>query len=574
MAEPTAHSSAEGDRPEPNASDAEAPESEAPDAETADAPRRTLNAVQEPKRLHPMTLLQRVLVSLPALAFLLYPALSSPNSEAWFSIFLSLVYGFIALPAIVLQYMRFSYRITPKEIVIQSGVINRKNRSIPLERVQNIQIEQSLLPRMMGTAKVKVETAGSSSTEGVLEYVSLSEAHSIRQAVRTFKRQQAAAELGADASDPEAATDEATEPAAETGEEIFAMPIGRVLLSGAFRFSLLYIALIFSGLQFVPAEDLILWMQLSQGELEGLYATAAASPWLTGLLTIFVAGLLSWLTGIAINLNKYYGFRLWLDGDKLRLRRGLLTLAEGTIPLQKVQTLILRTNPAMRQFGWYALEVQTVGLDVEEQGHRVVVPFAQKDEILKLAQHIRSFDLPESFESVSRLTIRRSFVRYSVALVTLTGLLSYGVYWIGTDWIAWTQVWWLLALAPLLLGLAILQYLYHGYAIQDDGFFVRRGVFRHYIWMIPVEKFHVFYTTASIFQRRLGLKSLFVDTAGAAAFAYPEVVDVRAEPADRGLADLYDQFRTLYDQRLQAATADPSSSRERLSIPEEELRNL
>jgi putative membrane protein len=103
---------------------------------------------------------------------------------------------------------------------------------------------------------------------------------------------------------------------------------------------------------------------------------------------------------------------------------------------------------------------------------------------------------------------------------------------------------------------------------------VRRGVFRHYIWMIPVEKFHVFYTTASIFQRRLGLKSLFVDTAGAAAFAYPEVVDVRAEPADRGLADLYDQFRTLYDQRLRAATADPSSSRERLSIPEEELRNL
>ncbi len=557
-----------------------------PEAPSSEAPHRTLNAVQEAKRLHPMTLLQRLLVSLPALAFLLYPALSNPNSEAWFSIFIGLVYGFIALPAIVLQYMRFSYRITPREIVIQSGVLNRKNRSIPLERVQNIQIEQGLLPRLLGTAKVKVETAGSSSTEGVLEYVSLGEAHTIRQAVRTFKRQQADAsastapdanvDAGAETAPTSSHTDAPDDDPAPTepGDQIFAMPLGRVLLSGAFRFSLLYIALIFSGLQFIPADDLILWLQLSQGDLEGLYAVAAASPWLTGLLTVVVAGLLSWFTGILINLNKYYGFRLWLDGDKLRLRRGLLTLAEGTIPLQKVQTLILRTNPAMRQFGWYALEVQTVGLDVEEQGHRVVIPFAQKDQILELAQHIRSFELPESFESVSRLTIRRSFVRYNLALVGATGLLSYLIDWLDTGWLAWTDAGWLLALAPLLLGLAILQYINHGYAIRDDGFFVRRGVFRHYIWVIPIEKYHVFYTTASPFQRRLGLKSLFVDTAGAATFAYPEVVDVRAASADRGLDELVDQFRTLYDQRLQRAADAPTSLRDRLSIPEEELRKL
>lgn len=545
------------------------------DMSAPEAPRRTrtLNAVQDAKRLHPMTLLQRVLVSLPALAFILYPALASPDAEAWISLLMGLLYGLVALPAIVLQYLRFSYRITPNEISIQSGVLKRKHRSIPIERIQNIQIEQSLLPRLLGTAKVKIETAGSSGTEGVLEYVSLDEAHTIRQAIRSFQRQQAGMEA---AVEPKADEAESRADQAET-QMLFTMSLPRVLLSGAFRFSLLYIALIFSILQFIPEEEIILWLRLSRGELEGLINTAINSPWLTGLITIFVAGFFAWLTGIAVNLNKYYNFKLWLDGDKLRLRRGLLTLAEGTIPLQKVQALILRTNPLMHQFGWYTLEVQTIGLDVEEQGHRVVVPFAQKSEILDLAQRIRPFELPEKFAPVSMLTIRRHVVRYAVGLVALVVIAAY--FWPSSWWAPGNVAfpWWMLSTLPLLLGYAVLHYRHHGYRLRDDGFYVRRGVFKQYIWIIPTEKFHVFYTTASIFQRRLALKTLFIDTAGAATFAYPDVIDLPAREADRTLHRVYEQFHTLYTRRIEQATGSSAtrlSASERPSIPEEELNEM
>ena len=529
----------------------------------------TLNAVREAKRLHPMTLLQRVLVSIPALVLALFPVLQSSNSASWPLLFMGLAYGLVALPAIVLQYLRFSYRITPNEIVIQSGVLNRKNRSIPVERIQNIQIEQSLVPRMLSTAKVKIETAGSASTEGVLEYVSLNEARSIRQTIRSFKNQQDASP-GADAP--------ATEPAADAvaGTLIFSMSPARVLLSGAFRFSLLYIAVIFSVFQFFPADDILRWIETTRGEVEGFMQTALTSPWLVGLFTIALAGFFGWFTGIAVNLNKYYGFRLWLDGDKLRLRRGLLTLAEGTIPLDKVQTLILRTNPLMRQFGWYALEVQTVGLDVEEQGHRVVVPFAQASTILDLAQKIRPFQPPSDFEMVSPLTIRRSFVRYAVGLGVVTAL---GVYVWPADWWAPTGIalpWWLLALLPALLGLAVLQYYYHGYSLKGEGFYVRRGVLNQYLWMTPTEKFHVFYTSASIFQRRLGLRTLFVDSAGAAASAYPEAVDLPADAASTLMARLYAQFKVLYARRIEEATGSPSARlapEDRPALPEAELRD-
>ena len=533
----------------------------------------TLNALQEAKRLHPFTLIQRVLVSLPALAFILLPTLTSPDAESWLSLLIALLYGLFALPAIVLQYMRFSYRVTPKEIIIQSGVLTRKNRSIPIERVQNIQIEQSLLPRITGTAKVKIETAGSSSTEGVLEYVSLSEAHDLRRTIRSFKAQ-------AEPSTPDSATaDEPDEMTSSDGEDLgtplFAMSLQRVLLSGAFRFSLLYIAVIFSFIELLNPDpnDIARWM--TRGQLEGLLETATTSPWLVGIATVLVAGFFAWCTGIAVNLNKYYNFRLWRDDEKLRFKRGLLTLSEGTIPLKKVQTLILRTNPIMRFFGWYALEVQTVGLNVEEQGHRVVVPFARKAEILPIAQRISAFSLPDTFSSVSPLTIRRHFVRYTVVLVTLTAIASYLATWVDGV-IAWQDVWWALTLTPLILGYAILHYWHHDYAVSDDGFYVRRGVVRQYLWIIPTEKFHVFYRKASLFQRRLGLESLFVDTAGAAAFAYPEVIDVPKEAARATDQQLYEQFQSLYAERLQAATerSDASSASGRPAIPEKELREL
>ncbi len=535
----------------------------------------TLNTQREAQRLHPITLLQRVVASLPALAFILLPALTSSDTESWFTLAIALAYGFFALPAIVLQYMRFSYRVTPREIIIQSGVLTRKNRSIPIERVQNIQIEQPLLPRVTGTARVKIETAGSSSTEGVLEYIGLDAAHELRRTIRSFKEQAApSSHTASTASDPD-------EPAVATSDDddlgtpLFAMPLQRVLLSGAFRFSLLYIAVIFSFIELLNPNpnDIARWM--TRGELEGLLDTATTSPWLIGIATVIVAGFFAWCTGIAVNLNKYYNFRLWRDEEKLRFKRGLLTLSEGTIPLKKVQTLILRTNPLMRFFGWYALEVQTVGLNVEEQGHRVVVPFAQKSEILPLARQIHDFSMPDAFSSVSPLTVRRHFVRYTAVLVVLTALASYVATLI--DGVAiWQEVWWALALTPLILGYALLHYRNHYYAVGDDGFYVRRGVVRQYLWITPVEKYHVFYRRASVFQRRLGLESLFVDTAGAAAFAYPEVIDLPEEAAHATLNRLHDQFQALYAERLRAATkhSDDAPSDHRPAIPEEELREL
>ena len=518
---------------------------EALDRPSTAGPAETLERLAQGQRLHPLTLVQRVVKSLPALFFVLLPFLAgSSRTDNLFTLSFLLLYGAFALPMIGLQYLRFQYWITPREVVIHSGVLTRRKRNIPIDRIQNIVIERSLLPRLLGTAKVKIETAGSKATEGVLEYVSLGEAQRIREAVRSFQQQLAAAATPAEAAeeDVRAATPAEAPAAVESvQQELFTMALPRILLSGAFRFSLLYIALIFSGLQYVmdalnlEPEDLADWL-MGDG-LQPLTDAARASPWLLGIATVLAAMLLGWLTGIVINLTRYYGFRLWLEGDKLHRRHGLLTVSEGTIPLKKVQSLILRSNPLMRRFGWYRLELQTMGYDVEKQGYQMAVPFGQKDEILALAPHIRPFALPETFTSVSPITIRRKFIRYSAGLLVVLVPLAY--YW-------QPALWGLLAL-PLLLYLAFLQYRNHGYALHDDILYVRRGVFQHYIWVVPVDKFQVFYTEGTVFQRRLGLRSLVIDTAGAGTFRFPHIVDVVTEAAEDFTQRLYDCFQAHFN---------------------------
>lgn len=496
-------------------------------------------AFSEAQMLHPMTLVQRFLLSIPAFVLLLYPVIFSPNSADFFPLMIVVIYGVLALPLIFLRYFRFRYRITQQEITIVSGVLTRKHRSIPIERIQNIEIEQSLLPRLFRTAKVKIETAGSSKTEGVLEFVGIERAHQIRQIIRFYQREQSEPssmrddlQVGDTTVQPAVSEQELSE-AEPDAETIFSMPLGRVFLVGMLRFSLLYIAIAFSIFQQLNPDPDEIEIWLTRGWLRPVAEFAIESPWMLTLGAILSAVLLSWVTGILVSVNRYYGFTIGLENKKLHKKHGLLTLSQGTIPIRRVQALIMRANVLMRRFGWMALEVQTMGLESTQKGHQVAAPLARSEQVRDLARHIIPLTLPENFSRVSPLTIRRVIIRYTLLL--LVAILPWGYYW--------RPALWGLAFIFLIPIYAWLHYRNHGYALDADNLFVRRGVFHHYTWVIPVSKFQVLYTTGSLFQRRLGLCTVYADTAGAGSWALPEIIDMTTEDASQLVQRCYNQFQ-------------------------------
>ena len=482
------------------------------------------------QRLHPLTLILRFIKSAPALALAIISATAGvPDSQQKVQLIITVgftaAYGLIALPLIIAHYLRFSYRITPREIIIRSGVFRRRKRNIPLERVQNVAIERSLLPRLLGLSSVKIITAGSAEAEGVLEYTRHKAALEIRDIVRRRSepgRQEATVIAGTPTA----------------GELLIAMPIRRVLLTGALRFSLVYIAIIFSGLAYaqqlsgLSEQDVVDW--LFSDRVGELAAAALEIVWVMIIAIILTACLLAWIMGIAITVARYYAFELRLLNDKLVRTHGLLTLQEATIPLKRIQALIVRSNPVMHALNWFRLELQTIGYDVSRRSGRMAIPLAKLVELAAVGPRIKSFNLPEAYNSVSKLTLRRTFLRYASGLCIIT--VPAGVF-------LWSWAYWGLLSLPLLGYLAWLQYRYHGYALSADTLYVRRGVLQQYVWIIPFERLQTFRVSGTILQRHLGLRTVSIDTAGAGYFRLPRIVDLPRVEAESVMQQLHTGWR-------------------------------
>jgi len=57
-------------------------------------------------------------------------------------------------------YRAIEYTLTAKHLVVSSGIFNRSRKTIPIQRIQDVVFEESLLERMFGLGHVTVKSAG------------------------------------------------------------------------------------------------------------------------------------------------------------------------------------------------------------------------------------------------------------------------------------------------------------------------------------------------------------------------------------------------------------------------------
>lgn len=493
-----------------------------------------------PRRLHPLTMLYRGIVSLPGILIAFFTAVN--RGEQIFTLLFVLFVGVFMLPGILLGYYYFRFHITRRDVVIERGVLSRTVRNIPIERIQNITVQQNFFQRLLGISRVHIETAGGRETEGVLEFVSTREAEEIRTVIRSIQHNQTeTAPAAGSAEQEQTETAQGTtvfrpdEEETEAENLLFSMSFREVLLCGMFGFSFVFVAVIFTALQYVGVAPENIIRDLADQQLGFLRTLDVLTLWLVGIGVLLLAVLLSWITGILLTINRFYKFRLTLSGGRLHTQSGLLAVSKTTMPLKKLQMLIISSNPLTRCFGFRALELQTAGFGTKQKRPEVAVPLAKEERVLQLSQHILPFSYPEQFLPVSPLTIRRAVIRYSIGLVILAAAGS----------LLFSGAFWLLALLPLLYYLAVLRYRYRGYAVHPDVVLIRHGVWQRRVAVIPIAKIQTLSVSETIFQRRLHLATLHVDTAGSSSWNDASIVDLDRDDAHAIAAELMETFRAV-----------------------------
>jgi putative membrane protein len=459
------------------------------------------------RRVHPGTIIIRFVKEMPSTVVALPAALTFMSNHG-----LSRFFYYAALIGVMLIFFnwlawsRFRYGVGEQEIVIERGILNRTRRVIPFDRVQDVDIERALLARMFGLAKVKVETGAGGKDEGVLDSVTVAEAGRLREAVRAFRRGEAPA------------SSEVVTVAAPERRALFEMGVPRVLLFGLFNFSLIYIAGLFALLQtfdnLLPFDiyDPARWVGLVGDYLPQRFTAGAIAA------VLFLAILLGIVAGVARTLAREFGFRLSLEGDRFRRERGLFTRTEAVIARKRVQLAQIRTGPIRRWFGWFGLSFQTLGAGPDASGHQPAAPFARNNEIERVLADAHRFRLPLPQELI--LVSRRHVIRSLVPLLPpLLAIIAVSV--------RWPAALLLLAGLPLLAAVALLQRRFHRYGLGEDLLFVQRHVWAQRLWVLPLENVQAMSISRSWLQRRLGLSTLSLDTAGAPSLDYPRIVDVR-----------------------------------------------
>ncbi|MGI9255175.1 MAG: PH domain-containing protein, partial [Thermomicrobiales bacterium] len=119
----------------------------------------------------------------------------------------------------VLSWWNLTYEVRDGQLLVHSGILSRRERLVPLERVQAVDLMDTPLQRLFGLARVRIETAaaGANRADVRLEAVPRAEAEALRAGLL-------AARVGGRDTDPVAA---------ETSPVLFSLSWRDVLRAGA-----------------------------------------------------------------------------------------------------------------------------------------------------------------------------------------------------------------------------------------------------------------------------------------------------------------------------------------------------
>lgn len=505
------------------------------------------------RRLHPLTL---VFSAFGIARAMLWPAVAGGVGlgDGELDRMLPIVLGVLAIPALIgaaAKYALYRWRVDAGELLLRSGVLNRQNRVIPLARVQNVEVRQSLLQRVFGVAEVRVETAGTGlQAEAVLSVLGVGEAQSLRTDLLARRRAQAAA-VPADAAGEAA---DAVQPVERPAVEPLArLSTWDLLLAGATANEAGVIAAAAAGLlQFteeLPGDVFERVIRDAVQRTEGAYAVVG----IAGVLLLMVVG---WMISIAGSLVRYHGFTLAVDGGEMRKRYGLLTVHEASVPLQRVQAIRLEETFLRRWLGLASLMIETAGGSPGQRGGaEAFVPIARRGDVGRLMRGIFADAQVDGaqFQPVHPAAERRLRRRY-----LLTFLLLWAPFWAAR----WFDVQpggmmapYLAVLLPLPWLMARWQYASRGWALPPGYVLARSGVLNRVTWIVPDRKLQTLHVLDSPFQRRLGLSTLVVDTAAGGRQA--AVIDLAHSTARRLLEELAVRARAAGRGR---PAAEPSAA--------------
>ncbi|MBN1851073.1 MAG: PH domain-containing protein [Pirellulales bacterium] len=467
-----------------------------------------VQVLPESHSLHPSSILFFFIARIRSY---LIPAIVAAFAAAAGSSFLAFLLGLGFLVAIVVDGVRLytlRYHIAGGELVVRQGILFRQHRTIPLVRIQNIDLLQNPLHRLLGVAEVRVETASGSDPEATLRVLSLAEVDRLKHRIHDESPEGIGSETIPSMIPPDLPREQELHRLDPRDLITLGLISNRGAVLVAVAAGAFYEFELHERLDWGMAERVV------RAFWPANLAVAVVVSFLLGMGVLLILRIL----GVFWCLLRFYGYQLTTDDENLRVHAGMFTKVSATIPRPHVQFISIHRSVLARWFSRASIRIETAGGGARANedaqstiSRRWFLPIVRESAVGPLMGALRQGlawnEDALAWHSVHPHAIRR-LVRKSV-------ILSMAFSCIGLVF------WWPFGIfaGPILLpGLVWHAKRYAAslrYARSDTGIAFRSGVLLEKTSVTFFDKIQVVDVLQTPFDRRWNMAQLRIDTAAA-----------------------------------------------------------
>jgi putative membrane protein len=419
----------------------------------------------------------------PVLLILLFRSGDEVGGQQAFDLSLLAFFLLMTIGRTLVHFLTLRYRMVQGRLEIRSGLLNRQNRVLSPEKVQNVEMVRNVFHRMSGLVEVRIETASGTEVEGMLSALSVEEAERLVSALQPRAR-------------PAAEVDEVEIPALVENDWTDLVKFGAS--SSRVGASIVVMGVLYEGMLTIDPT---------------LPLRSAGDVGWTGAFALFFAVLAgAWLVGIGNAVEAHWGYRLVLDDDALVAQEGLLTRRRVQLRVRKVQRVTLRATWLRRLLGFGSVTIETAAAGAGSGGVQqasAMVPVVGEDEVDTLVRHaMPEADVPLASEALRRpadKALQRALIR---------GAIQGGIFGGVLTWVFWPMGLLGLLLVPLNLALGWLDWRYQRWLVTDRVVLSRVGFLSRTTTIVARDKLQSVDLDQGPLLRRYGLASVIVRVAG------------------------------------------------------------
>ena len=418
-----------------------------------------------------------------------------------------IILGIVAIVVIIgviayLKYLNFTFYIDAEndEFIINEGIINKTKTTIQLNKIQQVNINQSLIQRLVGVYALDVDTAGSSNKEGKIRAIS----HELAIALKAKLIDNEKKSVSNAAEEVAIETPQATE---HPFLQISFLSLLKVGLTSNYLRSLgllfTFFFTIYHNLKDVAGNQ----------DIDNKIDKFIDEKVLINSVTLLVIALL--LVVFVINilriLIRYFGFKVTKQTGSLLLSYGLIDTKSTIIKQDKVQIVSVSRNYFQKKLDVLEMKIrQASGEDEKSKKAVIEIPGCNNNESSQILKLLFG-QIPQKGAMLQPNWRKLGFSVFLFIILPVVGFFLFGNY-VENSVLEYANF---TILYTIFIGL-ILFFGYRNYRlfVNDDFIIKQNGAWDIENQIIEIKKIQAITTSQLFWHKPINVGSLTLHTAG------------------------------------------------------------